>query len=487
MKTITLFEKIRTIGGGKLLLNFGIHTISTIFSQLIGMIALIIITRNIGPRNYGEYAMFITLSSIFLVVSSFGIRNIVIRRISRNIESTRQTFLSSIYTRLIGVFLATGLLLLYNAIFYHRILNRLDLLLLSYVLLLGIWDSLENVIIGHKKTGVLGLFNFLFNLLWLAIIIYLEQSKLSMYNLVIIQIFILVFKDIFLFIYSIRENMYLGDFAANQKKEIFKLCTDSRDYYVLFLFGLVITNLPGIFLGLNSDFQEVGYFSASNKILGPMGIVFSSALLIIYPYLASLFSNSIAEFEKRIYQLTSLFFIFGGLFAFLFSIFSEELVLLMFGRDFVISRKVFIYQVWFFALNSGILSLYGNIFGAINKEIILRKIMIISAVVGAPIFWFCSKLGAETLSLSFVVFAFIQLFYTWIFIKKYFVNLNANYFVICNLFILTLFGVSIFISYYLSFHSKFVILIMFTCVIISKMGQLKKLFLGENSIFSNSR
>jgi O-antigen/teichoic acid export membrane protein len=466
---------IKKILNNKLFKNFSAYTFSMLLSQIAGMLATIKITRVLGPESYGQYGVYISLVAIFVVVSSLGLRQIVIRHIAREPQLSKHFLMITLFGRLAGLLFSSILLLSYQFC-QNKELSIIDALMLISLFSLSIWDSLENIVIGRQKTGMIGWFYLIFNIIWLSFILLLPNDYFSLLFIYALQIVIQILKDIVFSIYSYKNNYYEGIVKQGAIiTEIKHVCLESRPYYIMFLFGLIITQLPVLFLDINSNKIEIGYFNASNKLLSPVSLVLNSALLVVFPHFSRLFAENREKFIKQTYTAFTFFFLVCAGTAFVLSLFRKEIVFLLFGKAYAESGAVFAYQIWFLVINGGILSLIGNLFGAINQEKKLSKLVIIAAIIAAPFLWFGSKYGAEKLAITYVVFAMIQLTYCWFVFRSSLKEIKKSFFISLISGLVTTFTISILIPESLSLYLKILIVLILLFVVYLNRSRIKNM------------
>ncbi len=456
-----------------LLKGFSVLTISNLLSQVIMMFATIRIARLLKPEFYGEYGVYLAIVSIFLVISSLGLRQIVIRQIARKPENSSELFVISLYGRLFGLIFSTLILLAYQYL-KNSELTFVDFLMILSLYSLNFWDSLENVVYGNQKMETVGYFVLIFNIIWLLIIYILPINLFSIKIIFSIQISIQFLKDIiFFFILRRRYLTTIRLKVHNFQDKIKQLFKESFPYYLMFTFGLVITQLPILFLSANSNIHEVAYFNASNKILLPFSLVLSSGLMTLFPHFSKLFIEDKVKFLNHVKSSFLIFTIIGSIGAFLISLFRYEIVLLLFGNEYKNSGLVLAYQCWFVVLNGGILSLIGSVFGAIDKQNLLSKLTIIGSIIAAPILWYGSYYGSEKLSLAYVIFSLIQFSYCWFFLHKSLKEIKMSFFVNNLLIVLSIFVISIIIPEDIPFLIKVFISIILLFLIVFKRNKFK--------------
>lgn len=399
--------------------SFSSLTLFTGLSQLLGMFATIRIARLFAPDIYGQYGVIIATVSIFQVIAALGLRQIVIRTIARNKSNSRVVYYSSLIGRIFGVLVSSIVLLIYQYL-HNRNISTIDLLMIASLFSLNFWESLENLAFGNQKMESSGYINFAFNIVWVSCIYLFPKSYFTLELIFLTQIVFQFCKDIFYYAYSRRYNFLQGPLERKDViPELRNLIKDSSSYYLMYLLSLLTSQLPILLLNANSSSTEVGFFNISNKLLSPLSIVISTALVTLFPHFSKLYVSNKGMFYMQLKNAFILFTIIGIFGAFTVTLFRGEVVNLLFGLDYAKSSMVMSYQCWFLVINTGLLSLISNLLGAMDKQRTLSKITIIGSLVSVPILWYGSRFGAENLSLAYLIFSILQFSYCWFFLVKF--------------------------------------------------------------------
>jgi O-antigen/teichoic acid export membrane protein len=428
---------IRIISNSTLLKNFSVLTISSILSQFFSVFAGIKIARSLNPVLFGTYNLLQLYISIFAVISSFGLRNIIIRNIARDATQVRSIFLITAKLRIIGFVLSVILFCSY--IFFN---GQYEALLL-FLVLLGIlssivYDLFESIAFGLEKMEFSGIINMISSFLWLAIILLIPKAELTLQLLFGLFVLFSSLRTIVYF-FSIYKIGILNEFKFEhvKKDQMIGIVKESFPFYYLALFTLLSNQIPLLFLEYRSGVAQIGFFNIASKVLMPINLVISTAFAAIFPNLSRLFISSYGLFIRNIKLIFLLMAIFGIIGAFGVMLFRKEFIILLYGQQYISSSLVLGYQVWYVAIYA-IVCLIGTILTVINKQKQLGYLSIVCTIIQVPILWYGSKFGAEYLSAAFLlataIILVIHVFVINSYLKK---DLSLNfYFKIFALFII---------------------------------------------------
>jgi O-antigen/teichoic acid export membrane protein len=398
--------------------NFSLLTISNMLASAVNLLVNMYLARSVSIEVYGQYGILISWSNILLVISSLGLQQIVIRYISRNQQNSVYYFKFGLFARLIGYLLMGFVFFVYLKITGGFNLN-ISILLLAYVFLLSLWDGIQNVAFGMQRMEFTGYIRLFGNLLLLVTYIILPEKLISVELLFLGLMIIQLIKDLLYLWICKRQNLFtIAKDKYDDKRIILPmLVKQSFPYYILMVFSLFTLQFPLLFLESNSSLTEVAYFNASNKLTVPLALVFATAMTALFPNLAQLYHVDKNKFNKYVRNSLTFLVIGGSVFCFIISLFRREFVFFIYGEEFKATGLVLATQTWFI-LFSAIFSLFGNIFGASDKQNMLAKLSIVYALVNTPILWFLSYYGAQYLSYGYIIGGIINLTYHFWFFQK---------------------------------------------------------------------
>ena len=448
----------------KLLKNFSVLTFSNILTQLLAVFISIKIARSLTPYNFGIYNLLFLHVTMFSIISSLGLRNIIIQKIARNIKSVQSVFYNSFIIRSLSTLICIIIYFIYYN-FYTDLDDILFILVIFGLLSTVYFDLFESIAFGLEKMEFSGIINFASYFLWFIFIIMLPDKFLTL-NLIFGTFVIFNLIKSFIYFLSLYKSRIITEFNFEyiNKNEIIKISQESFPYYYLALFTLLSNQVPLLFLEYRSGVEQIGFFNLAGKILLPLNLVVNTALAAIFPTLSKLFMNSFKSFIEMVKMIFILICIFGVVCALLVSLFREDLILLLYGYKYINSSLVLTYQSWYVALYS-VVCLIGTILGSINKQKQLAYLSILCTIIQVPILWIGSKYGAIYLSAAFLISTTIVLG-------------------------IHLFAVYYYLSYRISlfFYIKIILLFVFgyliSIIIPSELNTLYKLFFIISLVFS---
>ncbi|MBN7803211.1 oligosaccharide flippase family protein [Algoriphagus aestuariicola] len=406
---------LKKVFGNKVVKNFSYLTLGSIVSQLLMLLTVIKITNELSPLDYGTYSFIIAQGMLLIAISELGTKSIIIRTLAREPEKSNDLIVNGIKLRLITISATIGLYFIYNH--FLGTLNSAQILLLGgYSLSTSLFYLLEHVFIGYQKMFFPSIVKSGMNFLYFLIVTLIPTHLFSIDILVISYIIITIIQTLSYFILLKKSKLIVGKTTTflNSSKQ---LIIESWPYFTLMLLSLPMLHLSNNLLDINSDKEQVGYFNLAKKLMGPVQLVITFSLTAIFPNISAMFLQNRKRFRGLISNGMSFFIGLTALFCFSFTLFSKDIILLVFSEKYLPAIKVIQFQVWYLFLN-GINHFITVIFGASNREKLITKVALVNLLISAPFLYIGSLYGALGISLGFVISAVIYEFYIWHQFKK---------------------------------------------------------------------
>ncbi len=440
---------LRQILRHKVFKNFSYLTAGTIVAQLLSLVTILRITHILNPGGYGIFSFLIVQGTLLLNISDLGIRNIVIRSIARDPQRARDMIVNGARIRSVAMIV---LIVLYLA--YNHFLGTLTLLqvmlLFAYSYASCLANMLENTFIGNQKMLIPSVVNMTNSLLWLIAVYILPLSRTNIDSLFTIYVIVAILKVITFYFFLKKSHLLIGK-VENFRTASVRIIKESWPYFVLVLLMLPFSALSNNFLALNAKPEQLGYFNLALRLLGPVSLVIDVGLAAIFPNLSSLWAKDEDQFYSFISVAFKYFMMLALILCFLFTLFTQDIVKLLFSAKYLPAVKVSQLLIWYIFLTT-VDSLMGTILGAINKEKVILKFGIYKALFCTPFLYIGSMYGALGLAYGYVISLALFNIYLWIGFKR---ALNSR---ISKVAILWFFsGAGFLISYFIQPANTFII------------------------------
>ncbi|SHM41852.1 Membrane protein involved in the export of O-antigen and teichoic acid [Cyclobacterium lianum] len=410
---------IKAILSNRIFKNFSILTGTNIFIQLISILTSIRLTRLLQPEGYGLYNLMMVEIGIFSIVAVYGLRLVIVRYVARNKSHSRYVFDVSNRIRLVTTLIAILCLVTYNLLINEVQFTSYMVFILSMcVFFQSSWDSIESIAFGNEKMAASGYINLLFTTLWVASIFIIPKANFNIEVLFTVFAVIQLLKTITFYLWFNWEIPRLKEpIDVDPGINYSFFIRQSNYYFILAIFSTIQSQIPVLLLNQNSTLEQVGVFNLGYRILSPLSMVLNTALVSLYPSLARLAFENKELFTKNIKILINLLAVIGIAACLCFTLFSEEVVLLMFGKAYLGSVKVILIQCWF-TLLFGIFSTIGTVLSSFDRQRQLAVLSIVHGVLAIPVLYIGTKYGAIGLAWAFVISGCINMTYHWVIFSR---------------------------------------------------------------------
>ena len=330
----------------KLLRNWGALSFLQASNYLFPLITLPYIVRVLGPEKYGLINFSAAFVGYFVTISDYGFNLSATKEISINRDN--KTNINKIFSSIIFTKIFLGLLSLLFLCMVVRLFNVFSRYEELYYITFGI--VIGNILFpqwffqGIEKMKYITIINFIIRLLGTISIFILIKVQGDFLKLAAINSTVQIIAGLTGLILVMKKFSVKLIFPGyNQIKEQLKR---SSDLFKSTIAITLYTNSNTFILGLLTNEQVVGYYSAADKIRIAAQNLLGPISQSIYPHVNYLVLKSKEKFLKFNRKLLKL----QGLFAFLISLaiflFAGPISNVLFGSGFIESVKVLKILAW---------------------------------------------------------------------------------------------------------------------------------------------
>ena len=412
--------------------NIFLSFLSKAFVALSGLILFGILSRSLSKNDFSIFLILMSIIEVLIITNCFGL-HLSISRIYHKIEDISKLFMFSLIIFLIGTIFSSSLLLiitkfssLFSNLNFHLVIFIFGIVL-SNALLRSFADyfrasnKFKNYLFFNSINTGSGI--ILWSLFMISIILLLNNNIINLYNIFFV-LFItgfstVLFLLIHIFLLSKPEQNILGKKAVginfpNFFNNSFLLMSTN-------LLHVLKDYLPGWIILLYLTTIDSGYFLASLKlctfILIPLSII---DVVIPHEIAKGNDSNKKIKFQEFINKITNLRFVLCSLIFIALYILSEELILIVYGREFLIIDLTFKILLFYYLPNF--------LFGPSRMLLSLSKFnnyVIIIDLIMILVMFISTYLLADLLSLNNIVMLFVFMSFA-VHIVYYFINIKYN-------------------------------------------------------------
>ena len=278
--------------------NFVSIFIGQILSRLIGLATAIILARYLGPEDYGKYSLVISLTFIFMVLSDFGLNELIVKDIAAD-YSIAPKYLASILIikpifsslSIISLVILEYSLGYSNEIILYTIVFSMHLFFITITnAILSIFKALERM----EYVALIMIMNGLSGLIFIAILVYLNGTLLNIIGSRVLSFIIAFIAALFIVIIKfVKPNFsitvsYLKTFILSSLPFLFITIADMLYYKVDII---MLSKIKGeLYVGL--------YVPVSNDLFFGLWAIASAISTVMYPIFSKQYNDSIGHFRN---------------------------------------------------------------------------------------------------------------------------------------------------------------------------------------------
>ena len=310
-------------------------------NMLLPLIALPYLSRVLGPTNLGLVLFAQVFNRYFQIATEYGFDLTGTREISEkkdNLKRISKVFWDIIKTKLfLCVLSAIFLFLIVFGVPFFK--ENAFIYLLSFGVTIASVFSPTFFYQGIEKMKYITYANFISKLLSILLIFFLVKNKNDYYLVPFFYTLGAIISSIFSIVIAFKK------FNIEYEKTSFKniLYQLKKGFNVFFsnitITGYTITN--SLILGFFASSATIGIYIAIEKIILALKVIINPFYQASYPYLVNLYKVK----EKKYWSVIKSHYIYSLIvmlvFASLVNVFSEFLITIILGEEFIIGRDLF--------------------------------------------------------------------------------------------------------------------------------------------------
>jgi O-antigen/teichoic acid export membrane protein len=289
--------------GGRFLRGSGMRVVAYGSGLLVGLAATPLVTRHLGPTNWGHFVTVTSLIFIAVALTEGGVGNLGVREFSTGDRAARRAFMSNLLGLRIALSLAgaAGAVAFALAAGYPRVLVEGTGLACVSLVLEGLRATLAVPLTARLRLGWLAISDFTGQFVTAVLMIVLVVSGATLLPFFAVAI-VVGLVTLTLTATLVRNEVSLRpSFSATQWRS---LMSESLVYAAATALGAVYFQIVVIAMSLLADKLQTGYFSLSFRVLSIVNGIPWLLVASAFPILARAARD---DSERLRYALQSLF------------------------------------------------------------------------------------------------------------------------------------------------------------------------------------
>ena len=329
--------------------NAGLGIVGQIFFIVVGFGTTLLITRTIGPEQYGIYALAITIYSFVEISALMGLQPAMVKFVSQykaqgNVELIRGTIVFGLVSSLLASFILIIGLFSSAELLADRVFHETYLAPVLRIVLLGLPFSAVTLILFAALQGAKQVkHSVLVQQILMPVCRFISISAAFWFGYRLLGVaWCWMITSIFGFIMAIIfltkkiGHIFTKPIVMEKKKIMsfsFPLLFNRFFYKNINLFGVLI-------IGILLSSYQVGIYSVALRALPFFLIPFASYEVIFPPIISELFSKGKMDDLEKIYKKGSIWLVSLTLPLFVLIVFFSEQIVSVFGPGFAESAQI---------------------------------------------------------------------------------------------------------------------------------------------------
>lgn len=317
------------------------HIIRLCFSLFVG----VWIARYLGPENFGLLSFSLSIISIFSIVSSFGIDNVLVKRLVLNKQDDNKLLGSAFCIKSIFSFLSIFGIVAFVFISPTDKSYEILLLIMSISIVFKSFSVIEldfQSRVKSKYSVKANLITIVFTSLLKVYLILYEASLVAFAWVTFFEALILSISYVFFYIQngkSLKHWFVRRETVLSILKESWPLVLSSLVVILYMRLDLImIQNMLGSF--------DAGIYASAIRLSEAWYFIPTVITTSLFPAILNAKVQGGAAYINKMSNLYKLLIYIGVAFALIITFSSDLIILLIFGNDYLLASNVLTIHIW---------------------------------------------------------------------------------------------------------------------------------------------
>jgi PST family polysaccharide transporter len=309
----------------------------------VGLIVGVLVARYLGPELFGKWNYAIAFIGLVSALATLGLDQIVVKHLLDKKEEEHVLLGTSFYLRLIGSFVSTLIVIGYFLFFKNDTL----LLFVAVLTVSNLWVQAFDVIdlknqslLQSRKTVIVKNLAFVLMSGFRLLFVYLKYSLLSFAVLALTECILGALGLVLYYgIPNLRKWKFNSDYCTSLLKQA----------WPLILSGIIIMmymRVDQIMIGEIIGDKGVGLYSVSTRFTELWYFIPSIFATSFFPKLVEKFNINKESYYDVCLKMLKLLFVISFSIAVFFTFFSNSIINLLYGNEYVMSVFALQISIW---------------------------------------------------------------------------------------------------------------------------------------------
>ncbi len=327
--------------------NMVVLTASRAVGMFLSFALLILVARHYGAELFGEYNFALAFSIFFVIVSDFGLTTIAIRDVAR-CKSDKKKYLTNIFALKLGLTFLVALTVFFVVLFlgYPSHLTSIICIIVAASLVESFSNTFRLYFKAFQRMEFEALLVFLQSLFFFVLGWTVVTNSLDIVFLALAYLLVNVF---ILFLSAFLALKKITSFSWRLDPALLKyLLVSSAPLMLIGFLEAVYTRIDAVLLSKLTfePIKAIGLYSSVYRLIDALTVLQVSFFIAIFPVLSEFFHSNRQRFEFLYTRSFKLIIIFSFPLASLISVFSLQIVQIIYGREFIEAASALTVLAW---------------------------------------------------------------------------------------------------------------------------------------------
>ena len=306
----------------------------------------VFIARYLKPTNFGVISYVLSLIAILSPLITLGLEQVVIKDLVKNKKNENLILGTSFYLKLFGGIIAFLILNLFNIFVNQDPNTKIITFILSFMLILKSFELINFYLQSCVKIKYFVFVEsvvFTLILLLKILLILLKKGIYYFAAIYLLETFLISFGLIIIYLFILKKNIFEWQFSFDRAKGLLKRS------YPLIISSVMVTiymKIDQVIIKNMIGAAENGFYAVAVKLSEMWYFIPMSLVIATYPSLIGSFEKNKNKFKKRFRQLNFVLLIVNLLIAILTSLFAENIILFLYGSEYLPAVGVLKIYIW---------------------------------------------------------------------------------------------------------------------------------------------
>ncbi len=338
-------EKLKHAGFQKYLKNTGWLFFARILNLAVSFFTSILVIRYLGPTNNGALSYAVGFVGLFSIFANLGIEQILYRELIKKPEDKDKLLGTSFFIRIIGSVFAIILISIISFFTENDTLSRTLIIINSFTLFFASF----NVIGYYFQAQVLAKYQALGSIIGLTslsllklVVIFLDKGVI--YFSIVLALENIIYAIVAIYFYHKQKQSILNWKFDYSFAKI--LLNNSWPLLLSSAFVLIYTRIDQVMIKHMMDTTSVGIYDAAARLSELWYFIPALITNSLFPAIINAHKTSEQTFQNRLAHLYLLMFTMSIIIAIPVSLFSHNIINLLYGHAFLSASSILSIYVW---------------------------------------------------------------------------------------------------------------------------------------------